>query len=60
MASKTKNKYSVSVVKRKALNTLGRYDGIIRYVPILYLSKKDIKKGAESFYSEQGFIVESL
>ena len=60
MASKTKNKYSVSVVKRKVINTLGKYDNKQRLIPILYLSKRDEEQGLDSFYDAQGYVVEAL
>ena len=60
MASKTKNKSSVSVVMRKAKNTNGKYDGIERYIPYRYLSKRDEERGLDSWYDLQGFKVVSL
>lgn len=60
MASKTKNKYSVSVVLRKAVNTRGKYDGIERLIPVCYLSARDEEKGLDSWYDMQGFIVNTL
>lgn len=60
MASKTKNKYSVSVAKRKVVNSLGKYDNEQRLVPYLYLSNRDEEQGLDSWLDQQGYIIEAL
>lgn len=56
MASKSRNKHSTLVVKRKHTCR----DGSIKLVTVCYLSQRDEENGLDSQYYMQGYIVEAL